>query len=112
MEPSDRRRVPRYLLPGGVRPTEDPHAPPVHVLDFSLGGLRFESIRPMEAGTRLSFWFDYFDSVFRVHCEVAWSRPAEGGAWEHGARFVDLTPSEQQVVGAYVAALEAALDDS
>lgn len=105
----ERRRLPRYLLPGGVRPLEDPQAQPVQVLDFSIGGIRFESDLRSEPGTRLCFWFNFCDTRFRVHCEVAWSRPNPEGLWEHGAFFVDLVPSEHRVVGAYVEALEAAV---
>lgn len=109
MEPSgsqERRRLPRILLPGGVRPDEDPHAPPIEILDISVGGIRYETDRRMPPGTRLWFWFDYFQVEFRATCEVAWAHLTDEGAWEHGARFVDLSPAEEKVVAVYVKDLE------
>lgn len=106
---NERRRLPRYLLPGGVRPDEDPHAPPIEILDISNGGIRFETDRRMPPGGQLWFWFDYYALEFRARCEVAWAHLTEAGAWEHGARFVGLSPAEQKVVDVYVHDLNEAL---
>lgn len=105
----ERRRLPRYLLPGGVRPDEDPHAPPIEILDISNGGVRFETDRRMPPGSQLWFWFDYYALEFRARCEVAWAHLTEEGAWDHGARFVGLSPAEQKVVDVYVHDLNEAL---
>ena len=105
----ERRRLPRYDLPGGVRPEEDSKAPPFEILDLSVGGIRFETDRRFPPGHRVRFWFDYYVLEFRVECEVAWARLSPAGAWEHGARFCDLTRAEKTVIGAYVDDLEESL---
>ncbi len=53
----ERRRLPRYILPGGVRPEEDPTGPPFEILDIGVGGVRFETDRRLPPGHRLRFWF-------------------------------------------------------
>lgn len=107
----ERRRLPRYILPGGVRPEEDPTAPPFEILDISIGGVRFETDRRLPPGHRIRFWFDYYDLEFRIQCEVAWARLSPEGAWEHGARFVDLSRADRTVISVYVEDLEQALDE-
>ncbi len=105
----ERRRLPRYILPGGVRPEEDPTGPPFEILDIGVGGVRFETDRRLPPGHRLRFWFDYYLVEFRVQVEVAWARLTPLGAWEHGARFLGLARSERVVVEQYVEELQAAL---
>jgi hypothetical protein len=109
--PRERRRLPRYVLPGGVRPDEDSLAPPIEILDIGAGGIRFETDRRLPPGHRIRFWFDYYVMVFRVQCEVTWARLNLEGAWEHGARFVDLSRSETVVVERYVQELHQALKE-
>lgn len=102
----DRRRLPRIQVPGGVPVADEPHEPPFQVMDISSGGVKFHTDRRLPQGTRMAFWFDYFDLEFRVRADVAWSKLLEDGCWEHGARFVELTRAEQAVIDEYVRELE------
>lgn len=88
---------------------DEPHEPPFQVVDLSSGGVRFESDRRLPPGTRVAFWFDYYEVEFRVQAEVAWSHLMDGGGWEHGARFVGLSRAEQAIVDAYVDELSESL---
>ena len=108
----ERRRLPRCILPGGVRPDEDPNSPPFEILDISEGGIRFETDRHLPQGHRLWFWFDYYVVEFRVQCEVSWSRLGRDGGWEHGARFVDTAPCELAILHMYVEDLQKALQEA
>jgi hypothetical protein len=94
-----------------VRPDEDHLAPPIEILDIGAGGIRFETDRRIPPGHRVRFWFDYYVMAFRVQCEVAWTRLSLDGAWEHGARFVDLSRSETVVVERYVQELHQVLKE-
>lgn len=106
---SERRRLPRFLLPGGVRP-EDSNTIPLDVLDISVGGVRFESDKKLPPGTEIEFWFDYYYFEFKLSCQVTWTRLADNGAWEHGAVFGDLSRAERIVIADYVRDLHAITD--
>lgn len=99
---SDRRRLPRFIIPGGVRAEDDPLLPPFDIVDISIGGVKFETGRMLPIGSQMMFWFDYYDFVFKIVCEIAWSKRTESGSCEHGARFRQLSRAEQIVIGAYV----------
>ena len=69
----------------------------IHVLDFGLGGMRFESEEPYDASEMVALQIQLpgRPSPIFLNGQISWARRKGSGMTECGAAFVDTTPDQE-----------------
>jgi hypothetical protein len=67
------------------------------LLDLSAGGLRFTSLKPIEAGSRLEFQIVLSSrkEPYVLRAEILWEKQSPAGLLEYGGSFSDVTADQQ-----------------
>jgi hypothetical protein len=90
----EKRRSPRYLVqrPMHVYSTDRPMQ--ATLMDVSLNGARIRTRFPRECGSRLSLDINVEGRIMTLPGKIVWDRFVEGGGWEFGVDFMQLTEEE------------------
>jgi len=104
-KPSERRREPRVAVvetldAGGA--SGEPFA--IELVDLSASGARFRTPQPIPVDTAIRMNINFYPVDFPIRALVVWTRPLDGGGFEHGAEFVNLPPEEAFLIRDYVRA--------
>ena len=69
----------------------------IHVLDFSIGGLRFESEEPYDVSETVALQIQLpgRPAPVLLSGQISWARRKPSGMTECGAAFTEMTPDQE-----------------
>ncbi len=101
-ENDERRGLPRFPIEGILVLERNNEEYPIRLLDISTAGARFESDREFSPESLVRILLDHFPVDVPLRALVAWSRPLDGGLFEHGVEFINLPRAESVLVQDFI----------
>jgi len=101
-EKDERRGLPRFPIQGTLVLERNHEEYPIQLLDISKAGARFESDRQFSPESLVRILLDHFPVDVPLRALVAWSRPLDGGFFEHGVEFINLPRAESVLVEDFI----------
>ena len=108
-QPGQVRKFPRVPASNPVlvrRATETDSGHFAKARTLGGGGCRFDSKEPFEQGAALWLTIAAGDGFIEAPAQVVYAHKGEGGAWEVGVEFLNLSPMDREALDEILAGAE------